>query len=95
MQSSAAKGTAVDVETILHRFPKDPETGKGPRLERGAVEINGVGVGPSAAARSALTMKKVELVDERIKLLEFTTRRASGCRLPSSMAACASRRAQR
>ena len=45
MQSVNAIGTRYDVARYLHLFPKD-STGRGPRIERHQIDVNGVSVGP-------------------------------------------------
>ena len=72
LQAPEHTGAAFDIEAHLALFPRDAETRKSPRVERGAHEVNGVAVGFSPAARSSLALVHVKALEERnVSLLQY------------------------
>ena len=65
LQAPEHAGADFDIAAHLALFPRDAETGKSPRVERGAHEVNGVAVGFSPAARARLALVHVQALEER------------------------------
>ena len=73
LQAPEWAGSEIDVARHLHLFPIDSVTGKPPRVERGAHEVNGVAVGFDVGKRAELAKVHVQALRERtLELLSYT-----------------------
>ena len=69
LQSAEAIDTDLDIAKFVHLFPTDPATGKGPTIVRTCIDVNGIAMGPDRAARGAAAEAKVQIVEDRAKIM--------------------------
>ncbi|MGY9050397.1 MAG: hypothetical protein ACKVKF_26110, partial [Rhodobacterales bacterium] len=67
---SAIEFPQCDIAEHLDLFPADAATCERPRVTRGAIKFNGVGVGFQPAARAEITMEAVEAVVARRRVMQ-------------------------